>query len=64
MEIDEMTRQHTRADTLYTTSAGKTSDRRLCDTLDIVTKNLPVALCSSLAEALATFSACDASVRC
>jgi hypothetical protein len=54
-----------RRDCTYTTSAGKTSDRRLCNTLDVVTKNLSVALCSSLAKALATFSACeDASVKC
>jgi len=46
-----------RADTLYTTSAGKTTDGRLCDTLDVITKNLPMSLGSTLSEALATFSA-------
>ena len=50
---------------LYTTTTSETSDRRLCDTLDVVTKNLAMSLGSALSEALATFSACeDASVRC
>lgn len=29
-----------RANSLDTTTAGKTTDGRLCDTLDVVTKNL------------------------
>ena len=45
-------------DTLDTATAGKTADGRLGDTLDVVTKNLPVTLGSALAETLATFSAC------
>ena len=46
-------------------TTSETSDGRLCDTLDVVTKNLAMTLGSTLAEALATFSACeDASVRC
>merc|ERR1711900_37932 len=44
-------------DTLDTTTTGETSDRRLCDTLDVVTKNLAVTLGSSLSETLATLSA-------
>jgi hypothetical protein len=47
----------------YTTTTRKTSDSGLCDTLDVVAKNLAMSLGSTLAEALATFSACeDASV--
>jgi hypothetical protein len=44
-------------DTLDTTTACETADSGLCDTLDVVTQNLAVTLCSTLAEALATFSA-------
>jgi len=44
-------------DTLDTTTAGKTSDGRLGDTLDVVTQNLSVALGTALAETLATFAA-------
>jgi len=51
-------------DTLDTTTASETADSGLGDTLDVVTKNLPVALGTTLAEALATFSACSASVQC
>jgi len=43
-------------DTLDTTTAGKTSDGRLGDTLDVVTQNLAMTLGTTLAEALATFS--------
>ena len=46
-------------DTLDTTTAGKTADRRLGDTLDVVAQDLPVALGTALSEALATFSAWD-----
>jgi hypothetical protein len=42
----------------YTTTTRKTSDSGLCDTLDVVAKNLAMSLGSTLAEALATFSAC------
>jgi len=45
-------------DTLDTTSTSETSDGRLGDTLDVVTKNLAVTLSSSLSE---TFSALSAS---
>jgi hypothetical protein len=45
-------------DTLDTTTTSKTSDRRLCDTLDVVAKNLAVTLGTTLAEALATLSTC------
>jgi hypothetical protein len=51
-------------DTLDTTTTCETADGGLGDTLDVVAKNLPVALGSTLAEALATFAACDASVCC
>jgi len=51
--------EHTGRDTLHTTTTRKTTDRRLCDALDVITKNLAVTLCSTLAEALATFSACE-----
>jgi len=44
-------------DTLDTTTAGKTSDSGLGDTLDVVTKNLPVAFGTTLAETLSTFAA-------
>jgi len=43
-------------DTLYTTTAGETTDGGLGDTLDVVAKNLAVALSSALAESLATFA--------
>jgi len=42
---------------LYTTSASKTTDRRLCDTLDVVSKNLAMSFRATLSETLATFSA-------
>jgi hypothetical protein len=53
-------------DTLDTATACETADSGLGDTLDVVAKNLPVALGSALAETLATFAACreDASVEC
>ena len=44
-------------DTLDTTSTGQTSDRWLGDTLDVVTKNLPVTLGATLAQAFASFTA-------
>jgi hypothetical protein len=50
-------------DTLDTSTTSKTSDRRLCDTLDVVTKNLAMSLGSTLAEALATLSTCEMSVN-
>ena len=46
-------------DTLDTTTAGETADGGLGDALDVVAKNLPVALGTALAEALATFAACE-----
>jgi hypothetical protein len=45
-------------DTLDTTTASETADSGLSDTLDVVAKNLAMALGSALAETLATFSAC------
>jgi len=46
-------------DTLDTASTGQTTDGRFCDTLDVVSQDLPVTLCTTLAEALATFAACE-----
>ena len=43
-------------DTLHSATAGETADGRLCDALDVVTKNLPVTLGASLSEALASFA--------
>ncbi len=47
-------------DTLHATSACETANRGLGDTLDVVAQYLPVSLGSALAEALATFAACEA----
>ena len=44
-------------DTLDTTTASKAADSGLGDTLDVVTKDLAVALGTSLAESLASFAA-------
>ena len=43
---------HTGRDTLDTTTTSETSDSGLGDTLDVVTKNLAVALSTALAETL------------
>jgi hypothetical protein len=42
--------------TLDTTSTRKTTDGRLGDTLDIITKNLSVTLGASLSESLSSFT--------
>ena len=44
-------------DTLDTTTTSETSDGGLGYALNVVTKNLSVALGAALAEALATFAA-------
>ena len=44
-------------DTLDTTTTSETADGGLGDTLDVVTKNLPVALGTALAETLAALAA-------
>ncbi len=44
------------ADTLDTTSAGKTTDGRLGDSLDVITKYLAVTLGTTLSQALASFT--------
>lgn len=49
-------------DTLDTATAGKTTDGRLGDTLDVVTQDLAVTLGATLAESLSTLSACQESV--
>ena len=46
--IDEAT------NTLHTTTTGEAADSRLGDTLDVVTKDLAVALSTTLPETLAT----------
>ena len=43
-------------DTLDTTTTCETADSGLGDTLDVVTKNLPVALGTTLSEALAALA--------
>ena len=50
--------QLTSRNTLDTTTTGETSDGGLGNTLDVVTKNLAVALGTTLAETLAALSAC------
>lgn len=51
-------------DTLDTTTAGKTTNGGLGDTLDVVTQDFTVTLSTTLAETLSTLAACiqDASV--
>jgi len=49
--------QLTGRNTQHAATTGKTTDCGLGDTLDVVTKNLPVALGTALAEALATLAA-------
>lgn len=44
-------------DTLDTTTAGKTTDSGLGDTLDVVTQDLAVTLSTALAETLSTLAA-------
>jgi hypothetical protein len=44
-------------DTLDTTTTSETADSGLCDSLDVVTKNLAVTLGAALSETLATFAA-------
>jgi hypothetical protein len=43
-------------DTLDPTPTSKTADCRLCDTLNVITKNLTVTLGSSLSQTLASLS--------
>ena len=43
-------------DTLHTTSAGQTSDCWLGNTLDIVSQDFPVPLCTTLSKTFASFS--------
>lgn len=49
--------RHTGRDTLDTTTACKPPDSGLRDTLDVVPKNLAVALSTTLAETLAALAA-------
>jgi hypothetical protein len=50
--------RHTGRDTLDTATTRETTDGRLGDALDVVAKNLAMALGSTLSEAFATFAAC------
>lgn len=50
-------RRHTGRDTLDTTTTCETTDSGLGDTLDVVTKNLSVALGTALSKALAALAA-------
>jgi hypothetical protein len=51
-------------DTLNTTTAGKTTNSRLGDSLDIVTKDLAMTLGTSLSQSFSSFSAaCSNRVR-
>jgi hypothetical protein len=59
LEQEKVTKLLTGRDTLDTTTTSQTSDGRLCDTLDVVTKNLAVTFRTTLAKTLATFSACE-----
>ena len=43
-------------DTLHTTTTSQTSDSRLSDALDVVTKHFPVALGTALSKTLAAFA--------
>jgi hypothetical protein len=43
-------------DTLNTTTTSEAANSRLRDALDVITKNLSVALCTTLAETLSAFS--------
>ena len=43
-------------DSLHTTSASKTADGRLGDTLDVITKNLPVTLSAPLSKTFSSFA--------
>jgi hypothetical protein len=45
-------------DTLDTSTTGQSTNSRLGDTLNVVSKNLAMALGTTLAEALATFTTC------
>lgn len=44
-------------DTFHTTTAGQTTDRRLRDTLDVVTQHFSVPLGSSFSQSFASFTA-------
>ena len=55
---DAARRGHTGRDTLDTTTTSETADSGLGDALDVVTKNLAMALGTALAEALAALAAC------
>jgi hypothetical protein len=56
--LEEAVRRDHVPNSLYTTSASETTDRGLCDTLDVISENLAMSLSATLSETLATFSAC------
>ena len=43
-------------DSLHSTSASQTADSRLGDTLDVITQNLSVPLCTSLSKSFSSFA--------
>ena len=49
-------------DTLHTTTTRETTNSRLSDSLDVITKNLPVALCATLSKTFPTLDN-DTNVR-
>ena len=49
-------------DTLHTTTTREATNSRLCDPLDVVAKNLPVALRTPLSESFSTLGNNDARV--
>ena len=54
-------RGRTGRDTLDATTTSQTTNGRLGDALNIVTQDLPMTLCPSLTEALASLSTCEVS---
>ena len=48
----------TSRDTLHTTTTCETTDSRLGNALDVVTKNLAMTLGTAFAETFTTFSTC------
>ena len=44
------------ADSLHSTTASKTPDGWLCDSLDVISEDLPVTLCASFSKTFASFA--------
>jgi hypothetical protein len=62
--VDGRDEEHTGWDTLDTTTTSETTDGRLGNALDVVTKDLSVTLGTTLAETLSTFAASSHDDRC